>query len=92
VKAIELKGAKRRLSAYAKMAYDAPVLLTSAGKPYVVMARATEAELEGARYRAEGGLSTGEVRSRVRELRRAARRPAAVRKVRREAVARRSRA
>ena len=41
----------RRLSAYAKMAYEAPVLLTSAGKPYVVMARVTEADL--ARERGE---------------------------------------
>ena len=108
MKAIELKGAKRRLSAYAKMAYEAPVLLTSAGKPHVVMARAAEADLEDvavgsnpafqaimerseARYRAEGGLSTEGARSRLRELRRAARRRAAVRKVRRKAVARRSR-
>lgn len=108
MKAIELKGAKRRLSAYARMAYQAPVLLTSAGKPYVVMARAAGADLEDlavgsnpafraimeqseARYRAEGGLSTEQVRSRVRALRRAARRTTAVRKVRRKAVARRSR-
>lgn len=28
------------------MAYEAPVLLTSAGKPYVVMTRAAEADLE----------------------------------------------
>jgi hypothetical protein len=108
VKAIELKQAKRRLSAYARMAYEAPVLLTSAGKPYVVMARAAEADLEDlavdsnpafraimeqseARYRAEGGLSTEEVRSRLGVSRRAARRPAAVRRARRKAVARRSR-
>jgi hypothetical protein len=108
VKAIELKGAKRRLSAYAKMAYQAPLLLTSAGKPYVFMARAGGAELEDlavgsnpafraimerseARYRAEGGLSTDEVRSRLGHLRRGTRRQAAVRKVRRKAVARRSR-
>jgi hypothetical protein len=105
VKAIELKRAKRRLSAYAKMAYDAPVLLTSAGKPYVVMSRAAEADLgdlavgsnpafrdimerSEARYRAEGGLSTEEVRSRLGVPRRAARRPVAVRKARRKAVAR----
>ena len=82
MKAIELKQAKRRLSAYAKMAHEAPVLLTSAGRPYVVMVRAVEADLEDlavdsnprfrvimerseARYRAEGGLSTEEVRSRL---------------------------
>jgi hypothetical protein len=46
VRAIEVKQAKRRLPAYAKMAYEAPVLLTSAGKPYVVMTRAAEADLE----------------------------------------------
>ncbi len=107
MKAIELKGAKRRLSAYAKMAYEAPLLLTSAGKPYVVMARAAGADLEDmavgsnpafraimkrseARYRAEGGLSTNEVRSRLGHLRRRTRGQAAVRKVR-KAVARRSR-
>ncbi len=107
MKAIELKGARRRLSAYAKMAYQAPLLLTSAGKPYVVMARAAGADLEDlavgsnpafraimerseARYHAEGGLSTDEVRSRL-GLRRGTRREAAVRKVRRKAVARRSR-
>ena len=106
MKAIEVKHAKRRLSAYAKMAYAAPVLLTSAGKPYVVMTRATEAELEDlavasnplfraimersdARYRAEGGLSTAEVRARLAAGR--ARRPTAIRRVRRKAVARRSR-
>jgi hypothetical protein len=33
VRAIEVKKAKRRLAADAKMAYEAPVLLTSAGKP-----------------------------------------------------------
>ena len=108
MKAIELKQAKRRLSAYAKMAHEAPVLLTSAGRPYVVMVRAVEADLEDlavdsnprfrvimerseARYRAEGGLSTEEVRSRLGVPRRAARGPAVVRKVRRKAVARRSR-
>ncbi len=108
MKAIELKGAKRRLSAYAKMAYEAPLLLTSAGKPYVVMARAAGADLEDmavgsnpafrtimsrseARYRAEGGLTADEVRSRLEQLRRDTRRQAAVRKLRRKAVARRSR-
>jgi hypothetical protein len=107
VKAIEVKQAKRRLAAYAKMAYEAPVLLTSAGKPYVVMTRAAEADLEDlavgsspvfraimersdARYRAEGGLSTEEVRSRLGAPRRATRRPVSVRKAR-KAVARRSR-
>jgi hypothetical protein len=39
----ELKQAKGRLAAYAKMAREAPILLTSAGKPYVVMTRATTA-------------------------------------------------
>ena len=46
MRAIELKQAKRRLSTYAKMAFEAPVLLTAAGKPYVVMTRAAEADVE----------------------------------------------
>ena len=111
MKAIELRQAKRRLSAYAKMAFEAPVLLTSAGKPFVVMTRAAETDLEDlavasnpifraimerseARLRAEGGLSTEEVRSRLGVPRRAARttrRPVAVGRVRKKAVARRSR-
>ena len=107
MRAIELNQAKRRLSTYAKMAFEAPVLLTAAGKPYVIMTRAAEADLEDlavgsspafqavmerseARYRAEGGLSTEEVRARLGTLRRAARRTPSVRKVR-KAVARRSR-
>jgi hypothetical protein len=44
-----------------------------------------------ARYRAEGGLSTDEVRSRLEHIRRSSRRQAAVRKVRRKPLARRSR-
>lgn len=109
MRAIEVKKAKRRLSAYAKMAYEAPVLLTSAGKPYVVMTRAAQADLEDlavgsspafraimerseTRYRAERGLSTEEVRSRLAARRRAAaRRGASVTRARRKAVARRSR-
>lgn len=46
MKAIELKQAKRSISAYAKMAYETPVLLTSAGRPYVVMTRAATEDLE----------------------------------------------
>ena len=108
MKAIELEQAKRRLAAYAKMAHEAPILLTSAGKPYVVMTRATDADIEDlavgsspafraimerseARYRAEGGLSTEEVRSRLGSPREAERRPVTVRKTRKRAVARRSR-
>jgi hypothetical protein len=55
VKAIELRHAKRRLSAYAKMAFEAPVLLTSAGKPYVVMTRAAGADLENLAVGRNGG-------------------------------------
>lgn len=108
MKAIELKQAKRRLSAYAKMAHEAPILLTSAGKPYVVMTRATDADVEDlavssspafraimerseARYRAEGGLSTEEVRSRLAAPRGAERQSVTVRKTRKRVVARRSR-
>jgi hypothetical protein len=107
VKAIELKRAGRRLSEYARMAHEAPVLLTSAGKPYVVMARAANDDLEDlavgvspdflaimerseARYRAEGGLSTAEVRARLAAPRRAIAKRVSVRKGR-KAVARRSR-
>lgn len=108
MRAIDLKQAKRSLSTYAKMAFEAPVLLTEAGKPYVVMARAAGADLEDlavgsspaflavmerseARYRAEGGLSTEEVRARLGISRRSPRqRTSSVRKER-KAVAKRSR-
>lgn len=107
MKAIEVKEAKGRLSAYAKMAHQAPVLLTSAGKPYVIMKKAEPADLEdlavssSAAFRAIMARSEERYRTegglstedvRARlAARRRAHRPSAVRSPRRKAVARRAR-